>query len=229
MTTIKGTLCWNAPIWFLLTSFWISILYIFIDRYFFAKHKMFKIIIPVIALMILFIIKFNLPLELDTIPVAFLFYYLGVEAHNYGVCEILNRNKFYMPIFFIIDIIASQVNQRISVHNSDYGNLIICLFAGLSGIAAYYIIIQIIQHFDGLNMILCTLGKNSMFLMCLQYFVFQMFSILSNHLISVDIWHMRSTLKALILSAITLSILMTVASLSHKYLPKRLNMLIGIK
>lgn len=228
MITYNGDLCWNAPIWFLLTTFWVSIIFFVLDRYI-LKTSLSTIILMCLSLVISYFINTNLPLELDTIALGLFFYVCGVKAKEYNITDILNKQRLIiLPLSLIFSIILSQVNIRISVHNSVYGNFPICILSGISGVLLYYFIAQYLQRFKKVIYSLNFLGKNSMFFMCSQYYVFRSIQIITNYFFDIDLWHFRNTAKALIISFFTIALLSTIMSIAKKKIPHGFLNIIGV-
>ena len=77
----------------------------------------------------------------------------------------------------------------------------------------------------GSNKYLCLLGKNSMAIMVMQYWLFRLFDFVGEKTFGISVWHGRSTLKALVVSAITISLILTCTGIIKKVSKKNRMML----
>lgn len=209
MLMINGTICWNAPIWFLLTLLLVEISFAPINNIDNRYIKIGSILFSLVAAFILHDKK--IILKLGIVPIAFFFYSIGSETKRFNLFEYFKKtnNIFMFSTLAIVNIIFSTfINARISVINCYYGNFIYCIISGLTGIYMYYFISNWIINKKNINRIFSCLGKNSLIIMCIQYYIFRFTNVISLRIFQYDIWHSRNTIKALLFSIITIYIIL---------------------
>lgn len=213
---LNGKLCWNAPIWFLLILFIVEVLFAIIMKY--NKIKKAPLIILVLNIILWILIgSYQFPLKLNLIPLSLFFYTLGNVFHY--VCNENTISKHTGIVIILMGIISlifgTILNTRISYTGGTFGNIYYCIIAGIAG-TIFYVLIFKNFHLLGENKILCKLGQNSLIIMTTQYWFFKFFDILSQKIFNVSVWHTQSTLKAIIVSIITISFIMIGVSIFKK-------------
>lgn len=227
MLTIDGELCWDRPIWFLLVLFFVEIIYMYLDK---LPNWYRYLAIPVAVIIGYFTQNTSVFLKLTLIPISFAFYSLGCVAKASSIETLFKRAHpaILMSISLIINIfVGVLLNNRISVIAAYYGNYILCLIAGLSGIVFYVLLSQAITIKPFVN-VLEYIGKHSKTIMCAQYFCFSIYSFVAQKFFNIsDLWHFRSTVKALILSCITIALICLFSDFINKLKCKPLSKMIG--
>ncbi len=222
MFILKGEMCWNAPIWFLLILFLTETVYAAIYR----DNKIMQIVIPAVSLAASYLCQ-GLYI-LGALPIAVLFYWLGNMSKYFGIIERINAYKLsFAFIFGLISIIASQRNDRISVMYCYYGDFVFCLIAGVSGIFLYCIISTQLKGW--IVKALSYLGHNSMIIMCFQYWLFRVFSDISIFLFDYNVWKERNTIKAFIVTVVTIVCIVALDRCAKKVFSRKINHAIGIR
>lgn len=226
MFMLDGQMCWNAPIWFLFTLFCVTVIFEFIDREL-MKYQTVRICLPFAFLAIAYFCRHNYPLKIGILPIALFYYWLGYIANTSKYIYMLEKYRAIVIIIFtVINIVFSQLNARISVINCYYGNFVLCLVAGISGILMYADLAGYVKGTT--KRLLVYLGKNSMFIMCTQYWFFRIFTMISMRVSGYDLWRSRSTLKAAIISCLTIILICLINHLIRTKIP-RLGRFVGIR
>ncbi len=223
MFIVNGELSWNAPIWFLLVLFITEILYAIINHF---KSGIISEILTILIFGICWITigELPLPLKLNLIPLAIVFYSLG------NVIKKITETKKYTltKIQIILSIIALGIisfvfgvllNIRITYTGGNFGNISYCIIAALAGTGFYFMIFKNIKILGDFKL-LAYMGRNSLIIMCTQYWFFRMFSIISYKFFQFDVWHWQNTLKAFLATVITISIICIGTEL-FKYLARK--------
>ena len=224
---INGKICWNAPIWFLLILFIIKTMYVFLKKH----TKIHDLQILFFSLLAFFLSNNNnLTMKIGIVPIGIIFYIIGIKFKERQTTKNNFESKKNILLILltlcIINFTFTYSNIRISVINSVYGNCVYCLIAGISGILIYLIISKIISKKKNIIVqILTKLGHDSMIIMCAQYYVFRII----NYIFKNDIWHQRGTLKALIITILTISIIELGVLICKKLKLKKISFLIGIR
>lgn len=216
---LDGKICWNAPIWFLLLLFMVEIVFFFIEKY--IPYGNF-VSIPILFMLWAFISERNVFLKLNILPVCLLFYTLGTifklfyDKRNGKFIS----NKIYVfliaCLLLCINILFGLIlNNRISFTGANFGNVLYCSLAAISGVLFYVTVFQNVS-FLRTNKILSYLGKNSLIIFATQYWFFMLYDIVSERLINGSIWHYRNTAKALIVTVITILLICAIAEVLKK-------------
>lgn len=201
----KGMLCWNAPIWFLLVLFFCEILYGL------SKIRNIKFISILVILISgslwLLCDKKPITLLINLVPMALFFYGMGDISRQY-----FEKHTFKNIISIIFGLIIISVvfgvvlNSRVSYTSGEFGNAGCFIIAAISGTMAHFLLFKncIIKF----NNIILNLGNNSLIIMASQYWLFKVFDIVSKKFLGISLWFDRGTIKAAIMTIITISSIM---------------------
>ncbi len=202
---LNGEICWNAPIWFLLTIFLTQVFYFILKRIL----KISDLIIICASLTLWMIIpQKNVIFKLNLIPMSMLFYVIGIlyKKKSQNIAQWIFANKHLLLkyaiilIFAFINIYFGVLNNvRIVYTKAVFGNVIQTIIAGISGIFFYIMLFQNFV-FLGKNRILNYLGKNSLVIMASQFYFFNLYDYVANF----NIHLYRNTVKAFIMCIVTI-------------------------
>lgn len=168
---IDGSICWNAPIWFLLTLFLTEISYAYIYRL--CPHN--KIIIFVSLIIWLIFGWKPTHLLLNLIPLAILFYGFGHKINSINI-EKNKKVEILMTLFLTINILFGVIlNIRVSYTHSSFGNIYYFIIAAIAGVVFYVLLFYKIQNLwpKFLESIIVVMGKSSLIIMATQYWLFK--------------------------------------------------------
>ncbi len=183
----------NTPLWFLLTLFICEIVYNAL-----TAVRIHDFLITGAAFVISpFVCELNtLPLTLNLVIPAMFFYGLGAVLRP----KLLNNKvsltqKCILPILIIFSVIFGGIlNSRISMASGYFGNIAYFVIAAVSGVLMWVLVFRLLPA----NRILIKIGQQSLFLMCFQYPIFFVCSLISKKFFHYDVWYEVSTLKALL-------------------------------
>lgn len=208
--TIDGKLTWNSPLWFLLVLYFVEILFTLLDRL--NQRTYFKAIIMAVSLLVFLLIgDIRLVLKLNLVPFAMVFYAMGNVMRR----SIENRGFFLkkwqkapcaLALLFAGIIFGSFLNVRVKYTHAIWGNYLYLFIAAFSSILFYYILFRNIDKI-GYCKALTYLGKNSMIIMCAQYWVFRACDIITKRLFHYVLWFKRDTIKAVLFSAFSIALI----------------------
>lgn len=158
-----------APLWFLITLFWVEIMFFFLQKNITKKLWLFISLLVISILGYLYSIKFSVrpPWGLDIAFVAVLLYGLGYFARTLKI-KLSNLSKFFLlllvPVLIFIGWEIAFANNRVDMMSNHYGNF--CLFLG-GAIVSISAIIVLAKVWPA--RIWQYLGKNSLYLFALQF------------------------------------------------------------
>ena len=223
MLTYKGMLCWNSPLWFLLVLYFTEVLFAILDRI--NSKTYFKFInIACCLVLFAFIGDIRLTLKLNLVPYAMIFYTMG----NIMRTNIENKGFFLkrwqkipsaLFLFTVGFVVGGVLNVRIKYTHAIWGNYFYVFLAAFCSILFYYILFRNIDKL-GYSKLLTYLGANSMIIMCSQYWVFRVCDILAKRLFNYILWFRRDTIKAVLFSAFTLTLICTLTYFYKKLASK---------
>ncbi len=216
---LDGIICWNSPIWFLLLLYIVSIIFFFIETFIpYGKYLSIPLLIPLWMI----VSGNNIFLKLNIVPVCLLFYILGnifKQFYDKYNETIHNKHKilFFAALLFLsMNILFGVIlNKRITFTGADFGNVFYCCIAAVSGVLFYLILFKNTRLLRT-NKVLSYLGKNSLIIMATQYWFFTLYDIISKRLLDGSIWHYRNTLKALVISIITITLICSIVEFLKK-------------
>ncbi len=203
---LYGEICWNAPIWFLLTVFLTQVFYFILKRIL----KINDLIILCVSIALWMIIpQENVIIKLNLVPMSMLCYVMGKfykkKSQNIAQWTFVNKHLLlkYAIMFgfaFINLYFGVLYNVRIVYTKAVFGNVIHTIIAGISGILFY---IMLFQNFDFLsnNRVLNYLGKNSLFIMASQFYFFNLYDYVANF--NVHLY--RNSAKAIFMCVVTIA------------------------
>jgi len=216
---LDGEICWNSPIWFLLLLYMGELAYTFIKK--FIPHGG-HIMIPVLLALWALLPEKNVFLKLNILPVCLLFYILGnlcrpiCEKHKKGW---LDKDRYVLPACGILLgmslLFGVVLNERISFTSPQFGNVLYCFIAGVAGVLFYVLLFQKCV-FLSKSKVLSYLGRNSLIVMAVQYWFFNLYDRICARLGIGSIWYYRSTVKAVALSVGTIAVICFMAELMKK-------------
>lgn len=200
---LKGTVGWNSPIWFLVVLFITEMCYYFISK---VKFKLKINIIVLISGIVGYVIQNNniiLPFGIHIMPIAITFYHFGVIFKEYNIKKYIETNKviFIFSSMFINIIFSNILNIRISVYHYNYGNFIYFYIGAIAGIILYSSIAIIIKE----NKLLDFIGKNTLFILGTQYFIFKAYLVIEK-ITNLKLVYSGNTIICLFTTIITLAI-----------------------
>lgn len=213
---INGNLCWNAPIWFLLVLFIAEIIFAGIMS---INNSNYMLIFILICSAVLWVIfgSYSFTFKLNLVPLALFFLALGNFVNRTFDKKILSKASilFITLAFGAFSIVFGTVlNIRISYTGGAFGNICYCIIASVSGTMLYYLIFK---HWIGGNKLLGILGRNSLIIMAAQYWFFRVYDVFSQKLFGTSAWYDRGTVKALVLTIVTIALILLFVSL-YKYI-----------
>lgn len=158
-----------APLWFLLTLFWVELIFFFLQNNITKKFWLFLSLILISLIGYFYGLKMNVrpPWGLDIALVAVLLYGLGHFAKAFKV-QLSHISKFLLilvvPILVLIGWRLALVNGQVDMMANYYGTSYLFLPAALVGIGATVILAKIWP-----NRLFQYLGRNSLFLFAFQF------------------------------------------------------------
>lgn len=211
---IDGELCWNAPIWFLLILFFVECIYSLIlnSR---TNARRFSVLVLSGTLWVIWyrFLPLKFLLKLNLVPFALFCFALGDLSKFIRVPQPQRRSGTFRYIMGITNIVFGVfLNTRVSYTKSIFGNIYHYIIAAVSGTFFYFLLFKkwnAIQNSKTLQ----TIGKNSMIIMCTQYWFFRLYDSISEKLFQISIWHSRSTIKSIIVAAITMYIIISAVTI----------------
>lgn len=221
--TYNGQLTWNSPLWFLLVLYLVEVLFTLLDRL--NERTSFKLFLMIASLVVFLLIgDIRLTLKLNLVPFAMVFYCMG----NIMRRSIENRGFFLkrwqkapIAIALLITgiVFGGILNVRVKYTHAIWGNYLYLFIAAFSSILFYYILFRNIDKI-GYSKLLTYLGKNSMIIMCAQYWVFRVCDIITKRLFDYVLWFKRDTIKAVLFSAFSIAVICLLTE-AYKKLAKK--------
>lgn len=212
---LDGEYCWNAPIWFLMILFLTEILYDAIMQLSDSTAAKAAVAVGSGVLWVL-IGTINLPLKVNLIPLAMMFYSLGNLYRGWEPnMEAISGTRLAAVLFglgILSILFGTLLNISISYTEREFGNIYHCMIGGIAGTLFYTLLFQHC-NFLAENRILRILGQNSMIIMITQYWLFTVYDYFSLKWFGFRVWREVSTPKALLVTCITLYLIVGSVSL----------------
>ncbi len=187
---------WNSPVWYLVVLFWARLFYQLLSR----KNIFIIITIGFMSLLCYYSVLSSLPLGLNILPNAVIFLGIGLLLSK---TEFSNKLCWLAIPLLAISLIGGILNGRISMYGNDFGNYILALPVGISGVLGIFLIAKPLFKPNKVYDYLQKTGKISLNIMCTHYFILRFFSILSKYFFNgYDIWNSESFIKAIVITAV---------------------------
>lgn len=224
---LDGAIGWNAPVWFLLASFWIDLIYVLIHRFLTKKSVL---AVSIVAFWFAFTLaKFEIvyPLALQYVPVGLAFFCLGAWCRKAEIKQKLENGIFKNYFVYVLILVFTfainyvfgiKYNTMISVFKMKYSNYLLTIIAGIAGVFFYWFICIKLKE----SWFLGNLGKNTLIILCTHYFLLRNLAYISLNSIGLDLWNYQSSVKAIIITAVLILmyvILSPILGLIRKYIP----------
>lgn len=212
---LNGSVGWNAPLWFLISLFIVSICFLLMDR----SKISFKIWIP-----LLLILGYTLsnsgkeyPFALHAVVWGLIFYAIGSFGRKYRIIEKLNKGykfKISIVILLMVNIVFGLIlNIRVSVYHNVTGNYLYFYLAAISGILFLSIIASRLPVFRVLEF----LGQNTFIIMATHYFFKYCYVYIDNVILNTPGLTVSSYLTSFLLTIFTLLCYVPIAYVYNKY------------
>lgn len=174
----------NAPLWFFTAMFSASLIY-FLFRKIYKKSNKSKIILVITFLFVTYLLSYSpilLPWSFDTAFVFALFLYTGTYLKDNNVIEkyfnikFLKKSMIFILLAFIY-LILIQYNNGINLSVREFGyhgfiSIILTFIIGILGSFLFIVVAKIFSKIKLVNSLFISIGKNSVVLFSLHYFVF---------------------------------------------------------
>lgn len=225
---VKGQMCFNAPIWFILVLYFTEIIYALFNRKgeVISTKKIATIMIGSLCIFIL-IGTMKLPLKINLVPLAMFSYSGGILLKNYvDVTRMLSRcvrgggcDYIIMLICGIFSLLfGMHLNDRISYTQGDFGNRIYCIIAAVSGTIFFILLFWKIFYKCKETNILVIIGRHTFPLMSMQYWLFTLYKYLFNKMFEIDdIWNIHNSIKAVVLTFVTVVLIIGFVKFYKKF------------
>lgn len=205
---LRGAVSWNSPVWFLAVSFWLDIVLFGLMK----TGRGVRWITICLCSGIWAVISSRgkvLPFGLHILPIAIVFALLGQEYKVFDIETSLSKRSKYalIVIALLVNILLGVTcSDLISVYHMKYTNYLFVIFSGLMGILFWMILIgELVALKKGL-ILLEEYGRHTILILCTHYWIYLIMQIIGGKWYGVDLWHMKSTPKALAIWIIVCSI-----------------------
>lgn len=174
----------NGPLWFFTAMFSASIIY-FIFKKIYKKNNWYKIALIISFLLITYLFSYLpilLPWSIDTAFLFALFLYVGTYLKDNNIIEKYFNYNFLKKIIVFIFIFALYLifvkyNNGINLSIREFGyhgfsSIILIFIIGIFGSFLFILFGKIISKIRLLKFLFINIGKNSVILFSLHYFIF---------------------------------------------------------
>jgi len=171
------------PLWFLISIFQVSVIYILINHFFFNnKIKNLIIILLFICGALLSIFEIHLPLFIDASLSMILFFHMGHLLNKYSIFNMPTKNKTIISVIGLcFYILAIVLDQRVDIMVNNLSSNIILFILSSSGISfAIIFISQFLEKNATLSIFFSYLGKNSLSIFALHILCFEIARTIGN-------------------------------------------------
>ena len=204
---LKGDLCFNAPIWFILILFMTEIIYSYLKE----KTNISDELLVLISIALFLVIgPLKLPMKVNLIPLAMFSYATGVLLKNSKFLAGGGTSSYIrlVALALISVVFGMFLNSRISYTAGDFGNGIFCIVAAYAGMLFFFFLFKSCFQNCREN-VLSFIGKNSFSIMVMQYYFFMLYNKIGEKVFGIgDIWHLTNSLKAILLTSFTVLLIL---------------------
>lgn len=195
---------WNGPLWFLPCIFITHVLYFFISKR--IKKDPLKLlaifVLTIVGFLLSFMFEHKLFWRIDTALAMLSFYYLG-DIMKYKLKNPLKGKDFFITLIYLFVnlVVGMKFNGLVAVAESQYSNHLYFYISAISGILFYVSLSKIIaSNLYRTTFILSYLGRTTMYILCMHWFVLTVLSFVQNNFIpSVGIPLVKTVLTIIIL------------------------------
>ena len=207
---------WGIPIWFLTCIFLVFLIYYALLR---IKNK----ILFVVALTLLVFIGFawpkavgvHLPWSLDVALVATGIYSVGHHVKTWMIHMEIRKQAIWMLLLFSIHISSFLLNTlKVDMYRSLYGQELLFLISGISGSAAYILLLKTFPILKFLSY----LGRHTIVLLATHTRALTLIKFVLMMILGTTIFEF-SELEKFILAVVQIILVIPVIWLVNKYIP----------
>ncbi len=182
----------NSSIWFLVCLFWVQILYWMIDKCKQWKKILILVILATAGILYSrqrysFLGYTRLPFDLDVVPIACVFFAIGVYLKRKKLLDkICALNKYKIVILFGISLtgiaIVYHYNGYVNLHGLSFGNPVLYFIGGILGSFSVICISVLIQMETKkvalIEKVMLFYGKNSLIVLGIQSLLIRLYIIM---------------------------------------------------
>ena len=210
---LEGRCGYNDPLWFLLCLFFIEM-----AAFIFLNNKN-RDIISVLVISIVSGVGFSfiprlLSFKIDSAIVMFPCFIFGYIANKYQLVKKVKETPWIFFTLSITCLIIGNLNGMINIYGGNYRNIILTYIASFTGVLSISTISCKIRK----NVILEYMGRNSLLIMSTHFFVFDVFRLLGNHVLSISVMDIDGILVNTVIAIITVIVYIPVSMFVNKYL-----------
>lgn len=174
----------NAPLWFLVVLFIIEISYYFII----GRSTKFKILLAIIMSILGYFNKTILPFGIHVTIVAMVYFIIGDISKSYinKINLSISKSIIWLTILGGIFIILGIKNGYVNIYRIQFNNYFIYFLTSILGSLCCLILSKMLLKTKYLKLIFSYIGKNSLIIMCLHYYVIKRFDYLLLNIINFN-------------------------------------------
>ncbi len=123
----------------------------------------------------------RLPLDLECVPVALLFYALGYAAEKHAVPSLLQKNRLScaaaLGVSAALLAFAYKVNGAVNLHGLQYGDYFVYVLGGMAGTFFTVAVSYSISFVKPIKSLLLWFGAHSLTIMCTQSLFIRLYAL----------------------------------------------------
>lgn len=211
---LDGSVGWNSPLWFLISLFFIEVIYFKLDG---LKINKWFIFVPIVILgYLLADTGAKYPLGLHILPNGILFFHFGNISRNKDIVAKMNQKMiFTLGGLLLTNIVFSiMLNQRVSLYHNDLGNYI---YFYLSAIAGVLFLVMTMSKMPVIK-VLKYLGDNTLLILASHYFILYGYRVIDKLMFESTLLS-ESLIKSILLTFTTLFLCYLLSIIFNRYLP----------
>lgn len=204
---LEGKLSWNRPVWFLLVLFLTESVCILLKL---TKRKWISVVTIAICVFLWILFGHTWALwKLNLVPMALTFFLFGYLSKS----AIPIINKWYVIILAAVgSVLFSSLNVRNIFTKGEFGNYAYCIASAVCGVLLY---VGLFSHIKSGKYcrFLINWGKNSLFIMATQTFLFKIIYFVSEKFFDFQLHKYRSSVAAFLITIPIMIVLSLAAAL----------------
>lgn len=166
--------------WFLVVLFYVSVLFYWLHKIGFEKNRTIRLVVYAVLMILIVLMdewKIQTVVHLETVPMAMLFFLLGVCCRSFKADEFVCFHEGWILLIPVV-VCCSFWNEPVAMYLNHYGNLLLFFIGAFCGIWIACNVGRCMQD----NAILIWFGQNSIYCFVLHFTLIKGLHFVGKHL-----------------------------------------------
>lgn len=219
---LKMRLIWNTPLWFLVSLFFLELIYSILDKTIFSSKKIGGGVLFILLNLFFYKNKIFLPFGISISLSSLILFHFGKILRKYFDEIYLKVNNIHILLLGSLGLVVGLYNTRVDLYRLEFSNNIFLYYiAIILNVCFYLFFSKRLENLKGIK-IVEYLGKNSLIILGTHYIVIWFYHVFANFacgLLNIEF----SLTEYYGLTAVVVLIVEYILILIYRYIEKKYN------